>query len=174
MSVVTACCVVCPPYGGRWPSLPRLAAAAKELAGIMADNEADVEWVVAETPEAALAAVRERAQRASRLIVYVGGHGVVDADEHFTALDLTADHPDSLDAIWTRQLALVLGRSRCEDILLILDSFFSGQALLALDQGACGRSHQPHSHRLRAGRRMPGVRDRRRRAVLGGAPGAAA
>lgn len=137
------CCLVCPEYGGpQWPPLPRLAEDAKEFEAVLRDNDVGVERVVVETPDSALRTLRARAQGADQLIVYVGGHGLVEGGEHFTALDATGDHPDSLDSVWTRQLADLLSRSRC-DVVLFVDTCFSGQASLALDQALAVLASSP-------------------------------
>jgi hypothetical protein len=133
--VSAACCVICPAYSGRhWPALPRLEAAARQLQALLRDHGVRVEWLAPASPEAGLRALRARARVADQLIVYVGGHGIVEAGEHFTALDDTAERADSLDSIWTRQLADVLSRSSCQDVVVFIDSCFSGQAALALGQ----------------------------------------
>ena len=99
--------LVSPAYSGaRWSRLPNLAAGLTELARLL-ESHVEVVRVPVDTPDTALKALRTTAQAADQLIVYVGGHGVVDGGDHFTALDDSSDQPDSLDSLWTRQLARV-------------------------------------------------------------------
>lgn len=141
--MATACCVICPAYTGtQWPPLPRLTAAVDELVGVLRDHEVGVDCIVADSPDAILRALRTRAQAAGQLVVYVGGHGVVEGGEHYTALNSTGDHPDSLDAIWARQLATVLSSSAA-DVVLFVDTCFSGQATVALQQALTALADSP-------------------------------
>ena len=129
-----AFCVICPVYSGRrWPKLPRLAAGIAEFGTLVADYEVAVERIPVDSPAVALRALSNRAKRSTHLIVYVGGHGLVENGEHLTALEESGEHPDTLDSIWMRQLADVLSRSAA-DVVLFVDTCFSGQAAVNLDQ----------------------------------------
>jgi WD40 repeat protein len=67
------------------------------------------------------------------LVVYVGGHGLVEAREHYTALDSSPMRLNSLNALWTRQLAQLLASPQ-RDAVLLIDTCFSGEAVLDVDQ----------------------------------------
>jgi WD40 repeat protein len=130
----TSCLLIRPKYGaGLRCALPRLASAATELVHALQDHDVPVVEVATDGVGPSLDELVERAQGPDALVVYVGGHGLVHAGEHYTLLDTTPAQPTSRTALWTRQLALELvhlGR----DVVLLVDTCFSGAAALDLTQ----------------------------------------
>jgi hypothetical protein len=57
-------------------------------------------------------------------------------------LDGTPARPDSLSALWTRQLAQLLADAK-RDVVLFVDSCFSGESLLALNEALTILAEQP-------------------------------
>ncbi|MGH2731744.1 MAG: hypothetical protein ACRDJG_02165 [Actinomycetota bacterium] len=139
------CLVIRPDYcHGERCSLPLLADGVEELTKLLEDYEIEVSHLPTEEVTAALAALKEGAGGAGALIVYVGGHGVIEHHEHYTALDSTSAHPDSMEALWTRQVTLLLARAR-RDVVLFVDTCFAGASALALDQALGALAASPTS-----------------------------
>ncbi len=67
------------------------------------------------------------------LLVYVGGHGLLKAGHHYTALDTTPATPNSANALWTHQVAELLADAG-RDVVLFVDTCFAGASATALQQ----------------------------------------
>jgi len=141
--VPTSCLLIRPDYaGGQRSELPRLAAAVTELVEAFQDHDVAVQWVPTEAAGLALDELDRCARGDGTLLVYVGGHGVLQGGEHYTALATTPIRPSSRNAIWTRQLALLLAETG-RDIVLLVDSCFSGAGALALEQALAALAATP-------------------------------
>lgn len=115
--------------GGAWEALPHLKAGADELAALLVAKGLDVH--VAEIDTAAdlgQALDAAAADGTEPLFVYVGGHGIVNRRSHYTAVDTTpADAPNAINALWSALIGDLLA-SRGRDVVVILDSCYSGEA----------------------------------------------
>lgn len=130
-----SCLVIRPDYSGEpRRQLLRLAAGIAELTTALTGNDVPVHSVRTTTVGRIWNELTERMKGEEPLIVYVGGHGQVDcAAEHYTALEGTPANPGSLNALWTRQLALELTKTNREAVLFV-DTCFSGASTMALNE----------------------------------------
>jgi WD40 repeat protein len=125
---------VLPDYSGDpWAILPNLKRRAGELAALFEAHGTQVR-----SPTFASVAELDRTLdhnlRGGRepLLVYVGGHGIIHAGRHYTALDTTPPHsPSAGNALSSVRLAeLLTGGGR--DVLIVLDSSFAGQGAVGM------------------------------------------
>ena len=91
--------------------------------------------------------MRHCAAGTQSLIAYVGGHGMVVDQEHYTVLGSTVGVPDTLNSLWMRQLATVLASSQ-RHVVLFVDTCFSGAAATNLEQALRMISSSPTQHGL--------------------------
>lgn len=120
---------VLPEYtGAPWEPLPNLKRSAWELAVLLEDHAADVRALTFSSIDELTQSLADIVSEGGEaLLVYVGGHGIVHARRHYTALDTTPlNSPSSRAALWSGILAeLLAGRGR--DVLVVLDSCFAGE-----------------------------------------------
>lgn len=123
---------VVPEYSGElWEALPNLGCGAGELARLLEDHDVQVLSTTFGSVDEVTQALADTVKAGTEpLLVYVGGHGIVDRRRHYTALDTTpARSPSQRDALWSASVAeLLAGRGR--DVLVVLDSCFSGEGAL--------------------------------------------
>jgi WD40 repeat protein len=127
-----------PEYSGDpWEALPNLRRGARELAALLEEHAAEVRspafTSIDELTQALADGVRDGGDP---LLVYVGGHGIVHARRHYTALDATPPHaPSSRDGLWSATLGeLLAGRGR--DVLVVLDTCFAGEGAVGIIEEA--------------------------------------
>jgi WD40 repeat protein len=133
------CVVIRPAYSQRTP-LERLAAAVGEWVALLEDHDMAVAQVPTQTVADVLDALPSGGD--DPLIVYVGGHGLVHGREHYTLLDSTPPRPNSRTAVWTRQLAQLLADTN-RDVVLLVDTCFSGEAATAFEQAQATLAASP-------------------------------
>ncbi len=131
--MTATCFIIRPDYrDGTRCALPRLADGINQWGGLLQDHDVTVSRLPTGKAIHALQAI-EKVGGEGALLVYVGGHGLVKAGDHFTALDGTPATPNSINALWTRQVAeLLAGASR--DVVLFVDTCFAGASATVLQQ----------------------------------------
>lgn len=130
----STCLIVRPLYDdASRPALPRLADGLDSLAAVLADFELQVAYLPTNAASDCLSALTEHLVGTGPLLVYVGGHAIVIGGDHYTALRDSPPEPNSVSAIWTRQVATLMGGAR-RDAILLIESCFAGNAMLALEQ----------------------------------------
>src|SRR5437660_8565380 len=97
--------VIRPSYTGQTRrDLPRLAAGVADWVRRLKDHGISVEELPTSSVRNVLDGLETIPGEGRPVVVYVGGHGLVEAREHYTALDSSPARINSWNALWTRQL----------------------------------------------------------------------
>ncbi|MGI9098657.1 MAG: hypothetical protein ACR2H2_09255 [Solirubrobacteraceae bacterium] len=125
---------VLPDYSGTpWATLPNLRRGAGELAALFEDRGTHVCWPAFTSMEELTQTLDDSVHEDGEpLLVYVGGHGIVQAGRHYTALDPTPPHsPSPGNALSSVRLAELLAAGG-RDVLVMLDSSFAGEGAVGM------------------------------------------